>query len=66
MPTEALRPADIRSAIIEKVRNGWIVKVGCETFVSQSWKEISEGLDLYWKDPQKAYEKYVYADIDTA
>lgn len=46
------------TAIIEKVNNGFIVKVGCATFVSQTWTEASEVLGLYWKDPQKAMEKY--------
>ena len=45
-------------AKIKKVENGFIVEVGCATFVSQDWKEISEGLRLYWEDPAKAQGKY--------
>ena len=43
---------------ISKVSNGFIVIVGCATFVSQDWREIADGLALYWKDPAKAQEKY--------
>jgi len=43
---------------IEKVSNGFIIKVGCLTLVSTSWKEISKGLEEYWEDPEKAEEKF--------
>lgn len=46
-------------ARIEKVANGFIVVVGCRTFVAASWEEASKGLALYWKDPIAAEKKYV-------
>jgi hypothetical protein len=45
---------------ITKVTNGFIVKVGCMTLVSKSWKEIAGELGRYWEKPaemQKKYEK---------
>lgn len=44
---------------IQRVGNGWIVKVGCQTFVSTDWNEISMGLKEFYDDPKKAYEKWV-------
>lgn len=43
---------------IEKVDNGFIVKVGCKTFVETSWDKVNKALDLYWKDPAKAEKRY--------
>lgn len=41
-------------AHIEKVQNGFLITIGCKRFVMHTWKEVSDGLELYWKDPQKA------------
>jgi len=46
---------------IEKVNNGFIVRVRCQTFVARIWFEVSEGLAEYWDNPDKAIEKYVNA-----
>lgn len=43
---------------IKRVTNGFIVKVGCMTLVSKSWKEISSELEKYWKDPNSMQVKY--------
>jgi len=43
---------------ITKAHNGWIVKVGCVTFVETSWKKICAALKEYWDDPVKAEKKY--------
>jgi hypothetical protein len=43
---------------IEKVANGWIVRIGCKTFVSTSWQEITEKLWEYWEDPLTAQKRY--------
>lgn len=45
-------------AEIEKVANGFIVKVGCKTFVSESWAKITKALGEYWDNPKKAEVKY--------
>lgn len=47
-----------RDAIIKKVTNGFIVNIGCQTFVSKDWQEISDGLTEYWKDPIAAEKKF--------
>ena len=44
--------------IIRKVENGFIVNIGCKTFVSESWLEIFAGLEEYWNDPIAAERKY--------
>ena len=43
---------------ITKVDNGWIVKVGCATFVETDWNKICKALKEYWDDPEKAEKKY--------
>ena len=43
---------------IRKVENGFIVQVGCKTFVSKEWEEVSLGLSEYWKDPKNAQKLY--------
>ena len=66
---EADRPTGIsetllvkyRQATINKVANGFIVTVGCQTFVSRTWEEVSTGLSEYYKDPRAAEKKYCAA-----
>ena len=43
---------------IERVQNGFLITIGCKRFVMHSWKDVSEGLELYWKDPNMARLKY--------
>lgn len=43
---------------IRKVANGFIVKVGCQEFVADSWITVYEGLAQYWTDPEAARLKY--------
>lgn len=54
----ALQVCGPAGARIRPVENGFIVEVGCKTFVSQDWKEIAAGLGEYWKDPTKAEKKF--------
>lgn len=49
---------------ITKVTNGFIVRVGCMTFVDKDWKTISIKLGEYWKDPVAAREKYASNKLD--
>lgn len=44
--------------LIGKVSNGFIVKVGCQTFVSNKWEEVAEGLGLLFSKPEEAIKKY--------
>lgn len=48
-------PGNVR---IVRVSNGFIIYVGCKTFVSKDWVEVCAGLDDYWKDPKAAEEKW--------
>ena len=45
--------------VITKVSNGFIVKIGCQTFVGMDWDDVSNGLDLYWVHPEKAEQLYL-------
>lgn len=38
---------------------GFIVEVGCKTFVAKTEKELFKGLSEYWADPEKAEKKHV-------
>ena len=51
-------PSPFTDVNISKVENGFIVRVGCKTFVSQTFKEVASGLELYFKSPKDAQEKY--------
>ena len=44
---------------IRKVTNGFIIHVGCKTFVSTRWGEVALGLGEYWTDPVAAERKYI-------
>jgi len=48
----------MHQAKIKQVENGFILEIGCKTFVSQDWNEISKGLAEYWEDPRKAEKKF--------
>ena len=53
-----VNPGLLQDVRITKVENGFIVFVGCKQFVSESFTEVSKGLELYFKDPRAAQEKY--------
>ena len=44
---------------IRKVENGFIIEVGCKTFVADTWAKVSKGLELYFRDPGTAYKEYI-------
>lgn len=48
-----------RNVNIDRVANGFIVRVGCQTFVAYTWDEATIGLYDYWRDPVEAEKKYV-------
>jgi hypothetical protein len=48
----------LRSVNIDKATNGFIIKVGCRTFVAKTWKEASTGIGEYWDNPIEAKKKY--------
>ena len=47
---------------INKVENGFVVSIGCKTFVSESFKNMVGWLEKYFKDPKITelafYKKY--------
>ena len=43
---------------IKKVNNGFIVEVGCKTFVSVRWQDVASALANYWTDPNEAEKMY--------
>jgi hypothetical protein len=43
---------------IIKVNNGFIITIGCATFVETDWKKVCNALKEYWDDPVKAEKKY--------
>jgi len=47
-----------RNVSIRKVANGFIVEVGCRTFVFREWAEVAAALAEYWIDPVAAEKKY--------
>jgi len=49
----------IKIVTIQPAENGFIVIVGCKTFVAESWEKVNEGLELHYRDPKAAYKKYV-------
>ena len=47
---------------IKKVNQGFIITIGCQTFVATDEKKMFNALSEYFKDPKKAEEKYVEKD----
>ena len=43
---------------IDAAENGFVVIIGCKTFVETSWENVSEKLLEYWIDPVAAEKKY--------
>lgn len=54
--------APTTEAQIIKATNGFIVRVGCKVFVAKEWHEVSEGLQLFFKDRNAAIKKYCKDD----
>lgn len=57
-PDTPTRPREPVPVSIRRVTNGWIVRVGCQRFVSQRWEEIADGLALYYEDERAAIKKF--------
>ena len=43
---------------IKKAENGYLVHVGCKTFVFKYIDEVSDALYMYDKDPDAAYKNF--------
>ena len=48
---------------IEKVNRGFIVRIGCQRFVFEDYKYMSDSIAEYFIDPKKAEEKFVEKDF---
>jgi len=48
---------------ITQARNGWIVKVGCQTFVFEGNESIKKEFCAYIDDPSGAYNKYMEEEL---
>lgn len=52
-------PNPFRTVRIDKVANGFILQIGCQTFVAKTWTEASGGLAEYYEDPVAAEKNIV-------
>ena len=55
---EPVNPQEFYEVQIVKVVNGFVIRVGCKTFVAKTWKEASASLGEYFDDPVKARIKF--------
>ena len=57
-PTSQQEPVGAEKVLITHVENGFLVEIGCKKFIAEEWNAVSKGLELYFKDPKAAKEKY--------
>ena len=48
---------------IKHVHNGFIVSVGCQTFVFESFDKLAKYMAIYYNDPQGTYEKHYKGEL---
>jgi hypothetical protein len=48
---------------IKHVHNGFIVSVGCQTFVFESFDKITTYMAMYYDDPRGTYEKHYKGEL---
>lgn len=48
---------------IKHVHNGFIVSVGCQTFVFESFDKLSKYMAIYYDDPRGTYEKHYKGEL---
>lgn len=56
---EIAGPARAYPVEIQQVENGFIIRVGCKTFVTKEWSEAWTELGAYFADPNKAALKWL-------
>ena len=62
-------PLDVHSKIaqwdvnIKHVHNGFIVQVGCQTFVFEAFDKMAKYMAIYYNDPQGAYTKHYKGEL---
>jgi hypothetical protein len=59
-PVNQTRPINQpNTVIIDKVLNGYIIKVGCQTVVFESLEVMVNELEKYFNDPRKLENEYI-------
>ena len=48
---------------IKHVHNGFIVNVGCQTFVFETFDKMAKYMAIYYNDPQGTYEKHYKGEL---
>ena len=48
---------------IKHVHNGFIVSVGCQTFVFESFDKLAKYMAIYYDDPRGTYEKHYKGEL---
>ena len=48
---------------IKHVHNGFIVSVGCQTFVFESFDKLAKYMAIYYNDPRGTYEKHYKGEL---
>jgi hypothetical protein len=48
---------------IKHVHNGFIVSVGCQTFVFESFDKMTKYMAMYYDDPRGTYEKHYKREL---
>ena len=48
---------------IKHVHNGFVVGVGCQTFVFESFDKLSKYMAIYYDDPRGTYEKHYKGEL---
>lgn len=62
-------PVDMNSKLahyevnIKHVHNGFIVSVGCQTFVFETFDKMAKYMAIYYDDPQGTYEKHYKGEL---
>ncbi len=57
-PLGMARKNEWREVGILKVENGYVVHVGCKTFVFEKWVDAIQTISDYWNNPKAAEKKY--------
>jgi hypothetical protein len=63
------RPIDMNDKLaqydvtIKHVHNGFIVNVGCQTFVFESFNKMTTYMAMYYDDPRGTYEKHYKGEL---
>lgn len=62
-------PVDMNSGLathpvyVRHVHNGFIVEVGCQTFVFETFDKMAKYMKMYYEDPQGTCEKHYKGEL---